>query len=220
MLLKALSEWILPVQSRNEAKDAWYIYQASLDRDTIWQVYIPAIWMKAEIQVAVLEDLSRLPPRAMSIRELDDLLTTRKDEWEIPERPGNHEIIPVLIENDLLRIAEIASAVYGRKIRYTLGKVSFLQLASSFYKGSYLSHGTALQLRPGLSEPRAISETLNIATLTIGIGSGFQKPAAPIQLHLSLRNTDHNISKWEKHRTSGSHRYARPRERASSSDKP
>ena len=102
--------------------------------------------MKAEIQVAVLEDLSRLPPRAMSIRELDDLLTTRKDEWEIPERPGNHEIIPVLIENDLLRIAEIASAVYGRKIRYTLVKVSFLQLASSFYKGSYLSHGTALQL--------------------------------------------------------------------------
>jgi len=46
----------------------------------------------------------------------------------------------------LLRIAEITSAVYGRKTRYALGKVSFLQLASSFYKGSYLSHGTALQL--------------------------------------------------------------------------
>jgi hypothetical protein len=82
----------------------------------------------------------------MSIRELDDLLTTRQDGWKTPERPGNHEIIPVLIENDLLRIAEITSAVYGRKTRYTIGKASFLQLASSFYKGSYLSHGTALRL--------------------------------------------------------------------------
>jgi predicted transcriptional regulator of viral defense system len=86
----------------------------------------------------------------MSVRELDDLLTTRRESWETPERPGNHEIIPLLIENDLLRIAEISSTVYGRKKRYVLGKVSFLQLASSFYKGSYLSHGTALQLH-GLS---------------------------------------------------------------------
>jgi predicted transcriptional regulator of viral defense system len=82
----------------------------------------------------------------MSFRELDAFLTARQDHWQLADPPPTERIVPVLLENELLKVAEIASADYGRKTRYLLGKVSFLQFASSFYKNSYLSHGTALQL--------------------------------------------------------------------------
>jgi hypothetical protein len=97
-------------------------------------------------QLAILEDLRQVPPRAMSFRELDAFLTARQDHWQLADPPPTERIVPVLLENELLKVAEIASADYGRKTRYLLGKVSFLQFASSFYKNSYLSHGTALQL--------------------------------------------------------------------------
>lgn len=102
--------------------------------------------MKIADQLAILEDLRQLPPRAMSFRELDALLTARQDHWQLPDPPAMEKIVPVLLENELLKVTEITSPAYGRKARYLLGKVSFLQFASSFYKNSYLSHGTALQL--------------------------------------------------------------------------
>ena len=43
-------------------------------------------------------------------------------------------------------IAEISSEHYGSKTRYIFGALSPLQLACSFYKNAYLSHGTALHL--------------------------------------------------------------------------
>jgi hypothetical protein len=82
----------------------------------------------------------------MTYTALEELLTTRRDHWQLTERPGIKELIRVIEEHELLQIAEIASNEYGWKTRYALGKVSLLQLASSFYKGSYLSHGTALQI--------------------------------------------------------------------------
>jgi hypothetical protein len=109
-------------------------------------VYIPQYPLNVTAQLAILEDLRQLPPRAMTFRELNALLTGRQDHWQLPVIPTTEEIVPVLLENELLKITEITSPVYGRKKRYLLGRVSFLQFASSFYKDSYLSHGTALQL--------------------------------------------------------------------------
>jgi hypothetical protein len=110
------------------------------------KVYIPSALMQISSQLIVVEDLRRLPSRAMTYTELEDLLTARRDHWQLTERPSINELIRVIEEHELLQIAEIASDGYGRKTRYALGKVSLLQLASSFYKGSYLSHGTALQV--------------------------------------------------------------------------
>ena len=55
-------------------------------------------------------------------------------------------LIALLRENDIMGIAEISSEHYGSKTRYIFGALSPLQLACSFYKNSYLSHGTALHL--------------------------------------------------------------------------
>jgi hypothetical protein len=82
----------------------------------------------------------------MSFRELDALLAARQDQWHLPTSPTTEEIAAVLRENELLKVAEIISPTYGRKTRYLLGRVSFLQFAISFYNNSYLAHGSALQL--------------------------------------------------------------------------
>ena len=81
----------------------------------------------------------------MTYTALEELLTTRRDHWQLTERPSINELIRVIEEHELLQIAEIASDEYGRKTRYALGKVSLLQLASSFYNGC-----SPLEARPGI----------------------------------------------------------------------
>jgi hypothetical protein len=108
--------------------------------------------MKISTQLAILEDFSRVPPRAMTRKDLSEYLAAKRSSWEAPQSLGVDALINLLIENDSLKVAEISSDSYGRKARYLLGEVSFLQFASSFYKGSYLSHGTALHPH-GLAPP-------------------------------------------------------------------
>ena len=102
--------------------------------------------MKISTQLAILEDFRRVPPRAMTRQDLSNYLAAKRSSWEAPQSLGVNGLINLLIENDSLKVAEISSDSYGRKARYLVGEVSFLQFASSFYKGSYLSHGTALHL--------------------------------------------------------------------------
>lgn len=102
--------------------------------------------MKVSTQLAILEDFRRQSARAMTRQDLSDYLATRRSAWKAPQSLGVDALINLLIENDSLKVAEISSDSYGRKARYLVGEVSFLQFASSFYKGSYLSHGTALHL--------------------------------------------------------------------------
>lgn len=55
-------------------------------------------------------------------------------------------LIGFLLENDIARIAEIHSSEYGNKSRYVTDDLSLFEFALSFFKNSYLSHGTALEL--------------------------------------------------------------------------
>lgn len=102
--------------------------------------------MKLERQIAVIDAFRQLPPRAITRKALGEYLATRRAELRVPKSFAVDDLIALLLENDILRIAEISSPEYGSKSRYVLGTVSPLQLACSFYKDSFLSHGTALYL--------------------------------------------------------------------------
>jgi hypothetical protein len=70
----------------------------------------------------------------MARTDFKDYLAVRRDVWDAPVSFDVEALISLLLENDLLRVAEISSELYGRKTRYLLGTVSPLQVACSFYK--------------------------------------------------------------------------------------
>ena len=102
--------------------------------------------MKLEKQLAIIDTFKQLPPRATTRRALSEYLGDQRSAWNAPKSFGVDDLIVLLRENDIMRIAEISSEDYGSKTRYIFGSISPLQLACSFYKDSYLSHGTALYL--------------------------------------------------------------------------
>jgi hypothetical protein len=102
--------------------------------------------VKISTQLAILEDVRRLAPCALTRQKLNQLLANRRSSWHAPKSFGVDDLIDLLEENGSLNTAEITSEEYGHKDRYVIGDVSFPQLALSFYKDSYLSHGTALDL--------------------------------------------------------------------------
>lgn len=111
--------------------------------------------MKISTQLAILEDFRRLALCALTRQKLNQLLAKRRDSWRAPKSFGVNDLIDLLEENGSLNTAQITSDEYGRKDRYVIGDVSFPQLALSFYKDSYLSHGTALDLH-GLASFKGI----------------------------------------------------------------
>jgi hypothetical protein len=74
--------------------------------------------VKITIQLAIIEDFKKLPPRAMARTDFKDYLAIRRDVWDAPVSFDVEALISLLLENDLLRIAEISSELYGRKSRY------------------------------------------------------------------------------------------------------
>ena len=111
--------------------------------------------MKLQKQIAIVDEFKQLPPRAITRKDLTDYLGTRRAAWNAPKGFNVDDLIALLLENDAIGIAEISSQGHGSKTRYILGALSPLQLACSFYKDSYLSHGTALHLH-GLAPLHAI----------------------------------------------------------------
>ena len=102
--------------------------------------------MKLEKQLVIVNEFKQVTPRAMTRKILSEHLGTRRSAWNAPKSFGVDDLIALLRENDIMGIAEISSEHYGSKTRYIFGTLSPLQLACSFYKNSYLSHGTALNL--------------------------------------------------------------------------
>ena len=102
--------------------------------------------MKISAQLAILEDFRHLAPCALTRQKFNQILASRRASWHAPKNFGVDDLIDLLEENGSLKAIEISSDDYGRKDRYVIGDVSLPQLALSFYKDSYLSHGTALDL--------------------------------------------------------------------------
>jgi hypothetical protein len=101
--------------------------------------------VKIASQLAIVNEFSHLTPRAYTRKALNEYLATRRRAWDVPKSFHVDDRIALLLENDALSIATISSHLYGRKGQYVLGAVSPLKFACSFYKGSYLSQGTALR---------------------------------------------------------------------------
>lgn len=102
--------------------------------------------MRLERQIAILDTFRQLPPQTLTRKALGEYLATQRAALKVPKSFGVDDLIGLLSENDVLRVAEITSQEYGNKSRYAFGAISPLQVACSFYKGSFLSHATALYL--------------------------------------------------------------------------
>jgi hypothetical protein len=111
--------------------------------------------MKLSTHIAILEHFKALPPQTITRKSLSLLLSRHRAEWKAPKSLGVDELINVLLENDQLKVAELSSTEYGTKQRYILGTPSAFQVGTSFYKNSFLSHGTALYIH-GLAPPGPI----------------------------------------------------------------
>lgn len=102
--------------------------------------------MKLKTQLAIKANIEALGPAAWSRKNFERLLNQNREEWDAPKSLTTSGLIDFLIDNEIVRPVEIASKAYGRKTRYTLGRPSRLQFAISFFKDSYLSHASALEV--------------------------------------------------------------------------
>jgi predicted transcriptional regulator of viral defense system len=102
--------------------------------------------MQISTQLKILKHFRLLAPQAITRRAVATILDEYRDSWMMPRNFGSERLITLLLENEVIRIAELRSDDYGAKTRYLLGDVSIFQLANSIYKDSFLSHGTALHL--------------------------------------------------------------------------
>jgi hypothetical protein len=111
--------------------------------------------MQIPTQSIILEHFSLLPPQVITRRAASAILAENGAEWQVPKSFTVDQLTTLLLKNKVIRRAELRSSEYSAKDRYLLGDVSALELANSIYKGSYLSHGTALHLH-GLAPLDAI----------------------------------------------------------------
>lgn len=101
--------------------------------------------MHLDYRHAIRNDIRALSPRAWSRKDIETFLKERRSAWNAPAHLNTSGLIDFLLENRLVKNGEIISE-YGSKSRYIVGKLSLLQFACAFYKGSFLSHSTALHL--------------------------------------------------------------------------
>ena len=86
-----------------------------------------------------------------SIRELESLLHTSKQEWNLPERTTASSWLEFLQTKGSLRKLTLQAKGYTPLTRYVWGEVSVYRLAAALWKGAYLSHGSAVFLH-GLTD--------------------------------------------------------------------
>ncbi len=102
--------------------------------------------MQLKAQLAIQKDIEAQLPSAWSRNDFEALLWERRELWGAPQSLTTSELIAFLVDNDIIRVAEIRSKAYGDKKRYLIGQPSPLEFALSFFKHSYLSHASALSI--------------------------------------------------------------------------
>jgi hypothetical protein len=102
--------------------------------------------MRTSVQIDILHYFQELAPRPVTRKAIGEALSANRGHWKAPKSLDVDGLISLLLENDVLKTVELISQEYGIKQRYTLGTPSVLQVATSFYKDSFLSHATALYI--------------------------------------------------------------------------
>ena len=102
--------------------------------------------MRLKTQLAIKADIEAQAPAAWNRKNFEVFLKQYREQWGAPQSLTTSELIDFLIDNEIVRPVEIESKDYDRKMRYVIGRPSPLQFALSFFKDSYLSHASALEV--------------------------------------------------------------------------
>jgi hypothetical protein len=102
--------------------------------------------MRTSVQIEIVQYFQELAPRPVTRKAIGEALLANRGHWKAPKSLDVDGLISLLLENDVLKTVELISQEYGIKQRYTLGTPSVLQVATSFYRDSFLSHATALYI--------------------------------------------------------------------------
>jgi hypothetical protein len=111
---------------------------------------------------SIFSIFSKTQKRVYSKEQLAIVLDQNRRSWHLRDHTTSAEFISFLIENGNLRVCDLRSDRYGRKItRYSWGRTSALELAASINARGYLSHATAVELH-GLVRLSARTIYLNV----------------------------------------------------------
>lgn len=99
----------------------------------------------------------RAKTRVYTADQIAELLTSNRQEWELPEYVGLERFLDFLVKRGKLATAILSSEIGRSVTRYVWGEASPYAIANSLRQSAYLSHGTAVFLH-GLTEqiPRSI----------------------------------------------------------------
>lgn len=115
--------------------------------------------MATRLQIAkrdIIAELDKQPSRALSSRQIADILRERRDFWRLAQNTTTAAFIRFLSANGLQE-ARLESQAYAPIVRYIWRAASPYEVALSIKPGSYLSHGTAIFLHNLTNEiPRTI----------------------------------------------------------------
>jgi hypothetical protein len=128
---------------------------------------------KTKTELAIKAAIEARAPAAWSRKNFETLLKQHREAWGAPQSLTTSGLIEFLIDNEIVRPVEIRSKAYDRKMRYVLGRPSPLQFALSFFKDSYLSHSSALEVHGlGSSEMTYVNRETEFEEDNVTIKSG------------------------------------------------
>jgi hypothetical protein len=109
---------------------------------------------KTRLEIAkkdIFSTLEQNPTKVFTKRLLTDILAKNRSFWRLSKSLTGQEFIDFLSSRGQLTQELFVSEEYGKRIRYSWGKVSDYEIAISFLSGAYLSHLSAVFLH-GLTE--------------------------------------------------------------------
>ncbi|MBV8518794.1 MAG: hypothetical protein JO197_15470 [Acidobacteria bacterium] len=115
--------------------------------------------MATRLQIAkrdILAELDKQPLRALSSRQIADILREQRGFWRLAQNTTTADFIRFLSLHGLQEV-RLESHAYAPVVRYIWRAASPYEVALSIKPGSYLSHGTAIFLHNLTNElPRTI----------------------------------------------------------------
>lgn len=92
-----------------------------------------------------------LPKKVFTLSELAGIMSTQKEEWELPKTQTLSAFTNFLLANTKLKIVHLHSENYSSVERYVWESPSIYAVGESIKKKAYLSHGSAVFLH-GLTD--------------------------------------------------------------------
>ena len=98
------------------------------------------------VENEVVAFFDSLPKKAFGYNEVAEILSSKRDEWNLPANVYTSKFIDFLTDSELLRKIKLNSKSYSPLDRYLWRNPSIYAIAQSVKKTGYLSHGSAVFL--------------------------------------------------------------------------